>query len=137
MECVNAGTQSQNLPKARQASHHPAASPEVMIWRWQIIAFSLFYRQCSSLLPYGEPAKSEVTSGIRYLRLRRACVKGLPCLAGPCLSLGSSHFVLLILQPAQEESKDKVEMLEEGEGMGERHIPFLHLPVSLVVWRIP
>lgn len=63
--------------------------------------------------------------------------KGCPVLLAPCLSLGSSHFVLLILQPAQEESKDKVEMLEEGEGMGERHIPFLHLPVSLVVWRIP
>lgn len=40
------------------------------------------------------------------------------------------------LQPAQEESKDKAEMIEEGEGMGEHHIPSLHLPVSLVVWRI-
>lgn len=64
-------------------------------------------------------------------------MKGLPCLVGHCLSLGSSRFVLVILQPAQEESKDKVEMLEEGEGIGEHHIPFLHLSVSLVVWRIP
>lgn len=53
-------------------------------------------------------------------------MNGLLCLVGCCLSLGSNSFVLFILQPAQEESKDKVEMLEEDEGVGGHHIPTLH-----------